>query len=298
MTTTDPKRPAGGNFDWRSHLRIHPAADLFPLMSESELKELAADIRENGLQEPVILGGLHQPFLIDGRNRLDALASLGWLSPPRGREHREWKDDYAFFVKTRPFQISDDAIKNSRIDRAYLALRYHDVGEDRVHSLVMSLNVHRRHLTAEQKRELIAKVLKLNPEISDRQIGDSVNADHKTVGAVRSDLEGRGEIPHVKERKDSKGRKQPSQKAPPAPEPNPIGPDDRAEDGESERAIFLFGVESAIDLAADAVTRLDYRGSKQFTKSVIDELSAAVDGVVSGWQKVKLKLGASSEAAA
>ena len=34
--------------------------------------------------------------------------------------------------------------------------------------LVTSLNIHRRHLTAEQKRELIAKVLKAEPEKSNR----------------------------------------------------------------------------------------------------------------------------------
>jgi hypothetical protein len=33
-------------FDWRKHLPVHPAADLFPLMSEQELKDLAEDIKE------------------------------------------------------------------------------------------------------------------------------------------------------------------------------------------------------------------------------------------------------------
>jgi hypothetical protein len=42
-------------FDWRQHLKIHPAADLFPLMSESELKELAEDIKKNGLKNPIVL---------------------------------------------------------------------------------------------------------------------------------------------------------------------------------------------------------------------------------------------------
>jgi hypothetical protein len=40
-------------FDWRKHLPVHPAADLFPLMSEVEPKELAADINVNGLQASI-----------------------------------------------------------------------------------------------------------------------------------------------------------------------------------------------------------------------------------------------------
>jgi hypothetical protein len=42
-------------FDWRAHLKVHRAADLFPMMSETELQELAGDIRRNGLQTPILL---------------------------------------------------------------------------------------------------------------------------------------------------------------------------------------------------------------------------------------------------
>jgi ParB-like nuclease domain len=84
-------------FNWRDHLAVHPAADLFPLMSETDdpqaLKELAEDIRKNGLQSPIIVwrkreGDADVDCLIDGRNRLDALAMLGWLGPKRKRDHR------------------------------------------------------------------------------------------------------------------------------------------------------------------------------------------------------------------
>jgi hypothetical protein len=43
---------------------------------------------------------------------------------------------------------------------------------------VISANLHRRHLTAEQKREVIAKLLKAQPEKSDRQIGKQIGAHH------------------------------------------------------------------------------------------------------------------------
>jgi ParB-like chromosome segregation protein Spo0J len=77
---------------------------------------------------------------------------------------------------------------------------------------VVSANLHRRHLTQDQRRALIAKLVKAQPEKSDRQIAKTANVDHKTVASVRSEIEERGEIPHVEMRTDSKGRKQPTKK--------------------------------------------------------------------------------------
>jgi hypothetical protein len=58
-------------------------ADVFPMMSDEELQDLAADIRENGLQEPLVVGeiadeeGVITDYLIDGRNRLAACKIAG-----------------------------------------------------------------------------------------------------------------------------------------------------------------------------------------------------------------------------
>lgn len=49
---------------------VHPAASLFPLLSRMELAELAADIKSNGLQQPIVL--LPDGTLLEGRNRLAA----------------------------------------------------------------------------------------------------------------------------------------------------------------------------------------------------------------------------------
>lgn len=76
----------------------------------------------------------------------------------------------------------------------------------------IAVNAHRRHLTQEQKRALLAESIKSEPEASDREHARRVGADHKTAGAVRSGLEGRGEVPHVAERRDSVGRQQPASK--------------------------------------------------------------------------------------
>ncbi|MBK8689594.1 MAG: ParB N-terminal domain-containing protein [Betaproteobacteria bacterium] len=77
---------------------------------------------------------------------------------------------------------------------------------------VLSLNVHRRHLTFEQKQAIIAVELKRDPEQSDRAIARRAKVDHKTVAKARTEAEGRGDIPHVDKRTDSKGRTQPAKK--------------------------------------------------------------------------------------
>src|SRR6516225_9351543 len=51
-------------------MKVHPVAELFPMMNEEELVELAYDIKDNGLLNPIILD--KDGVLIDGRNRLKA----------------------------------------------------------------------------------------------------------------------------------------------------------------------------------------------------------------------------------
>lgn len=61
---------------------LHPAAELFPPMSEEEFAALCEDIRANGQHEAIVL---HRGQVIDGRNRLKACAQIG-ISPMT----REW----------------------------------------------------------------------------------------------------------------------------------------------------------------------------------------------------------------
>ena len=74
-------------FDWRAHLKVHPAAEVFPLMREIDVKgfeALVADIRAHGLREKIRLWNFDGGSVPDGRNRLDALAEIGALGR-RGR---------------------------------------------------------------------------------------------------------------------------------------------------------------------------------------------------------------------
>jgi hypothetical protein len=43
----------GGRVTWRDQYKVHPAADVFPMMSDEELEKLGQDIKANGLLDPI-----------------------------------------------------------------------------------------------------------------------------------------------------------------------------------------------------------------------------------------------------
>jgi ParB/Sulfiredoxin domain len=59
-------------------MKVHPVADLFPMMSEAELADLAEDMKANGQIHPIVVTGTgDDETLIDGRNRLRACEIAG-----------------------------------------------------------------------------------------------------------------------------------------------------------------------------------------------------------------------------
>jgi ParB-like chromosome segregation protein Spo0J len=54
---------------------VHPIADIFPMMPEDELDDLAADIAQNGLIHPIVLDD--DGRIVDGRNRFRACEKAG-----------------------------------------------------------------------------------------------------------------------------------------------------------------------------------------------------------------------------
>ena len=57
---------------------VHPIADLFPMMTDEELANLAADIKANGLIHPIVVD--KDGVLIDGRNR-DRACEIAGIEP-------------------------------------------------------------------------------------------------------------------------------------------------------------------------------------------------------------------------
>src|SRR5215813_7363287 len=72
-TATDSTAPQAQS--WRDTLPVHPAAELFPRMSEAELAALGKDIRKRGLTSSIAVwsDGKSPEQLLDGRSRLDAI---------------------------------------------------------------------------------------------------------------------------------------------------------------------------------------------------------------------------------
>ena len=94
------------------NLPVFKDADIFPMIPADELAELADDIKENGLNEPVVVAQIHGEWmLIDGRNRREAC----------------------------------------RIAEVTPAYRIVEADSDKLKSLVWSWNGPRRHLSSSQK---------------------------------------------------------------------------------------------------------------------------------------------------
>ena len=176
MMKRDTSKPASsrkGAQSWRAVIKIYPAGLEYPRLIEAELRELAADIVARGLQNNIVLvreGG--EDLLLDGISRLDALEAGG-----------------------------TNLVAGDKLDPT---LGLGDGSRVRVvsgvdpYALAASLNAHRRHLTAEQKRERLEALIKQDPEKSDRQIAKAAKTNHKAVGRARKRLEATGTVSQLK----------------------------------------------------------------------------------------------------
>jgi ParB-like chromosome segregation protein Spo0J len=146
---------------WRDSITVHPLADSFPMMSDGELKELAEDIRQNGQREPAVfveIDGVRT--LIDGRHRLEACAMIG---------REAWT--------TTATKLKDDAA---------------------IRAFIISHNVHRRHLTPEERQKRLEAAIVADPTASARAIGEKVGVDKNKVVKARKKLESTGAVSPVK----------------------------------------------------------------------------------------------------
>src|SRR5262249_31178360 len=156
---------------WRGRIAVHPAADLFPMMPDDELDALAKDIEENGLQQPIVF---LKDAVLDGRNRLAAIYRIK-DEKRRERFEREIRECQKPIVL--PF--CDDPL-----------------------GYVASANLHRRHLSLDDRQRIAAELLKANPGRSDRATAKIAGLSHPVVGGIRRDLEAAGDVEIISTRTD------------------------------------------------------------------------------------------------
>jgi ParB-like chromosome segregation protein Spo0J len=180
---------SSGKPTWRDALPmpVHPAADVFPMMGDAELDDLAATIKQYGIQiPPAVWREPGQPDqLIDARNRFAALERAGI-----------------------PFEIVNTRLLGLELlygEGRSISFQVFEPSEETpsVEAVVLMLNVHRRHLKIEDKRKAIAGLLKLNPNMTDRQIAKRAKVSPSTVGSVRANVQ----VGHNTERTEASGRR-------------------------------------------------------------------------------------------
>jgi hypothetical protein len=214
---------------WRDRIKVHRVAKDYPMMSDAELDALAKDIEANGLRNGITLwtpakrneigrqkrteedlfGWADRKkfdlYLIDGRNRLAGIERIADVE-----ERDNWLSE-AFSLRDH-FDVSSATFLDGD-----------ELNEGGVATYVASLNLHRRHLTAEQKRERIEALLRARPERSDRSIAKEIEASPTYVGKIRAEAEEAGTVSTVDTRTGADGVVQPAHKPatpkPAAPQP-------------------------------------------------------------------------------
>jgi hypothetical protein len=158
-----------------------PFADAVPPLTPDEESDLRSDISRRGVVTSVLVSEDHE--VLDGHHRMRIAAALGQPDVP---------------IQVVPGLSAAEK-----------------------RALAIDLNLKRRHLTARQKRALVAQKLKADPTRSNNSIAREVGVSDKTAGAVRADLEESSEIPKLDRRQGLDGRTR-SVKSESAPVERPV----------------------------------------------------------------------------
>jgi DNA methylase len=86
------------------------------------------------------------------------------------------------------------------------------LAEEEKRTLARALNLARRQLTQEQKRQLVADQLRETPDRSNRWIGKQLGVHHATVSSIRSEMEGTGQIIQFERTVGKDGKARPARK--------------------------------------------------------------------------------------
>ena len=126
----------------------HELAALLPMIEGHEFDALKADIKRNGIQQPIVI---FEGKILDGRNRYKAAKECGHEFT--AANFKDFNGSYA------------DA-----------------------EAFVISANIHRRQMTNAQKQDFIKRMIGKYPEASNRQIARICCLSHVTVAAVREKI--------------------------------------------------------------------------------------------------------------
>lgn len=133
-------------------LAVHPSAELFPLMPEEELNELAESIKKHGLREKLVVDT--DGVLIDGRNRYEAIKRAGL--------HIAAEDVTVMNFDNKPYTVDE---------------------------YIVMANIERRNLTRQQRKELAGKLaVHLEEQQADKPKDEKVDttaAAAKAAGVSR-----------------------------------------------------------------------------------------------------------------
>lgn len=132
-------------------LAVHPVADLFPMLADDELHELAADIAERGQLQPIVLDT--EGRVLDGRNRL-AACKLAGVEPRFETFDGEDPDGYALAVNIARRHLTTGA-------RAVIAAKAVNAGYTTQHAASKSTDLYRARIAE------AAVVLKWAPYLAD-----------------------------------------------------------------------------------------------------------------------------------
>jgi len=219
--------PSPAKQSWRDLIKVHPAADRFPMMTDAELVELGKDIVKNGVKQWLVCWTPERVeqfveneqcdwYLLDGRNRLEALERV--ITDPQERVE----------AVRRALQVGAGGFAG--FPKKGGGGSKHLYGDIDPYEYVISANLHRRHLTRKQKRDLIECLLKANPERSDRETGRIAKVHHETVGTIRNTLELTGGIRQFEKTVGADGKARPARRSSPPRASKPKSPAARLRD--------------------------------------------------------------------
>ena len=146
------------------------------------------------------------------------------LPPLSYEEFTALRDNIAVNGVLVPILVDSDGPRRKIIDGNYRKQIADELGydcpeivqagleEDEKRALARALNLARRQLNTEQKRELIADQLRETPDKSLRWVAKMLGVHHTTVGSVRGEMQSTGEISQLAQTVGQDGKYRPAAK--------------------------------------------------------------------------------------